>query len=123
MAVGLRAMIDSSLGRFEIAERGFLSAIDLARDNNDLRMRLVHRYAIELVRSERDPVAFLEPFALNAETENRYRVPLLATLATAYLHLGRAADALSAIETALSLVDPSVSDEIRARLYQQAAYV
>jgi ATP/maltotriose-dependent transcriptional regulator MalT len=123
MALGLRAMIDASLGRFDIAERAFLSAIDLAGENDDLRMRLVHRYAIELVRSEQNPVPFLEPFAFDARIENRHRVPLLATLATGYLHAGRAGDALSAINDALSLADSSVSDETRARLYQQAAYV
>ncbi len=123
MAAGLRAMIDASLGRFEIAERGFLTAIDLAESDDDVRMRLVHRYAIELVRSDRDCVAFLEPFALNAAIETRFRVPLLATLATGYVHVGRGADALSAIDQALALLSAAVSDETRARLYQQAAYV
>ena len=123
MAAGLRAMIDASLGRFEIAERGFLTAIDLAKNDDDIRMRLVHRYAIELVRSDRDCVVFLEPFAMSSAIEARYRVPLLATLATGYVHAGRGDDARSAIDRALALVDATVSDETRARLYQQAAYV
>lgn len=122
-ALGLRAMIDASLGRFEIAERAFLTAIDLAKDDADVRMRLVHRYAIELVRSDRDSVPFLEPYALDPHIEARYRVPLLGTLGTAYIHAGRGHDALTAIGTAMSLLDPSVGDETRARLYQQAAYV
>lgn len=122
-ALGLRAMIDASLGRFEIAERGFLTAIDLAKHDPDVRMRLVHRYAIELVRSDRDSVPFLEPYALDPHVEARYRVPLLGTLGTAYIHAGRGHEALNAIATAISLLDPSIPDETRARLYQQAAYV
>jgi DNA-binding CsgD family transcriptional regulator/tetratricopeptide (TPR) repeat protein len=48
---------------------------------------------------------------------------LLGTLATAYVHAGRADDALNAISCALALVNPSISGEVRARLYQQASYV
>jgi ATP/maltotriose-dependent transcriptional regulator MalT len=123
IAIGLRAMIDASLGRFEIAERGFLTAIDLAQTDDEVRMRLVHRYAIELVRSDRDCVAFLEPFSANNDIDARFRVPLLATLATGYVHAGRSKEALRAIDRAMGLLNPSVSDEVRARLYQQAAYV
>lgn len=123
MATGLRGMIDASLGRFEVAEGEFSAAIGLASGDDELRLRLVHRYAIELVRLDRDCVAFLEPYATREEIAASFRVPLLATLATAYLHAGRSEDALLAIDRALALVDGSVSDEARARLYQQAAYV
>jgi LuxR family maltose regulon positive regulatory protein len=122
-ALGLRAMLDANLGRFEIAERGFLTAIDLAKNDDDVRLRLVHRYAIELVRSDRDPIAFLEPHARDSGIDPRYRVPLLGTLATAYVHAGRSSDALTAIASAMSLLNQSISDEVRARLYQQASYV
>ncbi len=120
---GLRATIDASFGRFEIAEPSFLAAIAGAKDEPDLRLRLVHRYALELVRLGRDCVAFLEPYASDDALEARYRAPLLATLATGYLRVGRTGDALRAVDAALKLTDGSVADESRARLYQQAAYV
>lgn len=123
MLAGLRAMIDASLGRFEIAEHAFLAAIELAGDRRDLQLRLVHRYALELVRLGRDCVALLEPYAANEHIEPRYRAPLLATLATGYLRAGRPRDALRAIERALELLDAGVNGESRARIYQQAAYV
>ncbi len=122
-AIGLRAMIDASLGRFEIAEREFLAAIELAENDEDIRLRLVHRYAIERVRSDRDCIPFLEPFAGNRAIEARYRIPLLTTLATGYVHAGRGEEALRAIDHALTILDASISDETRARAFQQAAYV
>lgn len=123
MATGLRGMIDASLGRFEVAEPAYLAAIDLAAADTDLRLRLVHQYALELVRLDRDCVVLLEPYALDTAIEARYRAPLLATLATGYLRAGRAAEALGAADHALKLMDRSVTDESRARVYQQAAYV
>lgn len=123
MATGLRAMIDSSFGRFEIAEPAFLAAIELAGGNVTLRLRLVHRYALELVRLGRDCITFLEPYAQDGSIEARFRAPMLATLATGYSRAGRGQDALGAADAALKLIDSSVSDESRARIYQQAAYV
>lgn len=123
MIAGLRAMIDASLGRFEIAEPAFLAAIELASDNQDLRLRLVHRYALELVRLGRDCVGVLEPYAADGAIEAGYLAPMLATLATGYLRAARKTDALHAIDRALRLLDGSVTEEARARIYQQASYV
>jgi LuxR family maltose regulon positive regulatory protein len=121
--LGLRAMIDASLGRFEIAEHSFLAAIRGTAQNPELRMRLVQRYALELVRSDRDCVPFLEPYAQDGSIAPQYRVPLLGTIATGYVHRGEHAEARAAIQDALALLDSSLPDETRARLYQQAAYV
>src|SRR5579872_1043995 len=123
MLMGLRAMIDASRGRFEIAETAFLAAIDLAQGNDDLRLPLVHRYALELVRMDRDCVAFLEPYTQDGAADPRYRAPLLATLATGFLRAGRERDALDAIDRALRLQDASMPEDLRARVYQQASYV
>jgi ATP/maltotriose-dependent transcriptional regulator MalT len=123
MATGLRAMIDAGRGRFEVAEPAFLAAIELAHEDDDLRLRLVHRYAIELVRLDRDCVGFLESYTGDGAAHSRYRAPLLATLATGYLHAGRRKDAVDAIEAALQLLDASVAEDSRARIYQQASYV
>ncbi|HZZ64810.1 MAG TPA: LuxR C-terminal-related transcriptional regulator [Candidatus Baltobacteraceae bacterium] len=123
VAVGLRAMIDAGLGRFEIAQRDFLNAIAQTERDDELRMRLVHRYAIELVRSDHDCVQFLEPYALDERIDARYRVPLFGTLATGYLHAGKSAEALSVAQRGLAALDASISADITARLFQQAAYV
>jgi len=123
IATGLRAMIDASLGRFEVAEPAYLAAIKLAENDRRLRFHLVLQYAIELVRLDRACVALLEPYARDESIENAYRAPLLATLATGYLRAGRGAEALDTVHRALGLLDAGVSDEARTRIYQQSAYV
>lgn len=121
VALGLQATLEAARGHFEPADRGFVAAIAQAR-NDDLRLSLVHRYAIELVRQGRDCTELLEAHSGNPSTPAALRVPLLGTLATTYARASRQSDAAAAIETALAL-DPSVGDDVRARLYQQAAYV
>ena len=122
MLLALQAMIDASLGRIALAERGFLAAIDAAA-STDLRMRLVHRYTIELVRQERNCIDFLEPYATDASIPPHLRVPLLGTLATNYLQNNRSADAVRAIDEAIRLIDPSLGSEATARVFQQIAWV
>jgi LuxR family transcriptional regulator, maltose regulon positive regulatory protein len=119
--IGIRAMLDANLGRFDVAERGFVAAIERARDP-ELRARLVHRYAIELVRQDRDSLDLLEPYARDEALAPALRVPMLGTLATAYVRAGRMTDALVTARRALDLATP-LGDDLRARLYQQAAYV
>ena len=119
--IGVRAMLDANRGRFDVAERGFVAAIERA-DEVDLRIALVHRYAIELVRQDRDCVELLEPYANDDELALALRVPILGTLGTAYVRAGRIDDAVVAVGRALHLTE-SLDDDLRARLYQQAAYV
>ncbi len=119
--LGVRAMLDANRGRFDAAERGFVAALERVRDA-DLRIELVHRYAIELVRHDRDSVALLEPYAADDAVPLARRVPILGTLATAYVREGRYQDALVTMHRALDLAE-RVGDEVRARIYQQAAYV
>ncbi|HEV3086977.1 MAG TPA: LuxR C-terminal-related transcriptional regulator [Candidatus Elarobacter sp.] len=119
--IGVRAMLDANRGRFDVAERGFVAALERARAF-DLRVALVHRYAIELVRQGRDCLDLLEPYALDDQLAPAVRVPMLGTLATAYVRAGRIDDAIAAARRALDLAEP-LPDEVRARLYQQAAYV
>ena len=119
--VGVRAMLDAAAGRIDAAERGFVAAIESARDDA-LRIALVHRYAIELVRQDRDAVERLEPYAGDATIAAPLRVPMLGTLATAYVRAQRLDDAFVTIARALEL-SAALGDDERARLYQQAAYV
>ena len=120
-ALGLRAMLEASRGHFELAERGFVAAIERAEEP-DLRIALVHRYAIELVRHDRDCIGLLEPYAGDETVPLRLRVPILGTLATAYVRARRIDDAILTAERALDRIEP-FGDDVRARLYQQAAYV
>lgn len=122
MLLGVEAMIEASRGRFELAEPRFLAAIDKSAGDRKLQSTLLQRYAIELVRHDRDCVTLLEPYARDVSLEHGLRAPLLGTLATAYAGLGRYDEAASAIESALH--GPQTLDaSLTARLYQQAAYV
>ncbi|MBV8642598.1 MAG: helix-turn-helix domain-containing protein [Candidatus Eremiobacteraeota bacterium] len=118
--LGVRATLDANRGRFDVAEPGFIAAI--ARAEDPLRLALVHRYALELVRQERDCTALLEPYAHDEDVPPAQRVAILGTLATGYAHAGRVGDALAAARRALDRAD-ALGDDARARLYQQAAYV
>jgi len=119
--IGVRAMLDANRGRFDVAERGFVAAIERASEL-ELRIALVHRYAIELVRQDRECVDLLEPYARDETLALALRVPILGTLATAYVRAGRVDDAFTTIRRALDLLEP-LGDDVRARLYQQAAFV
>lgn len=119
--IGVRAMLDANLGRIDGAERRFVAAIERA-GAGELRIALVHRYAIELVRQDRDCVDLLEPYARDETLAPALRVPILGTLATAYVRAGQLDVASRTVRRALDLAEP-LGDDVRARLYQQAAYV
>ena len=122
-AAGLLAVIESGRGRFALVESRFVTAIDGARGDLSLKLTLVHRYAIELVRHERDCIALLEPYAFDESLTQGQRAPLLGTLATAYVRASRYHDAVATIERAIAGIDAGTSAEFTARLYQQAAFV
>jgi LuxR family maltose regulon positive regulatory protein len=119
--LGVQAMLEAGRGHFEVAERGFTAAIERAAEP-DLRIALVHRYAIELVRHDRDCIALLEPYAADDGVPPALRVPILGTLATAYVRARRIGDAVTTVERALGRIE-TFGDDVRARLYQQAGYV
>ncbi len=121
-ALGLQAALEGARGNAELAAGGFVAAIAQAH-RDDVRLELVHRYAIELVRQDRDCTALLEDHVRDAGVLPALRAPLLGTLATAYARASRVGEALESIGRALELTDPSMRDDVRARLYQQAAYV
>jgi ATP/maltotriose-dependent transcriptional regulator MalT len=119
--VGLQAALSAARGHADLARSQFAAAIERA-NAKDLRLALVHRYAIELVRQNRDCIELLEPHASDGNVPPQMRVPLLGTLATALAGRSRP-EAVATIATALDLLDPAADDDSRARLYQQAAYV
>lgn len=119
--LGLRAMLDASRGRYDLAEPRFVAALERAEDR-ELRASLVHRYAIELVRQGRDCIALLEPYGADETIPRALRLPILGTLATAYANAGRIDDAIWTIRDALDRGE-TIGDPMRAQLYHQAAYV
>lgn len=121
-ALGLQATLEAARGHFEPACHGFVAAIERA-NNEDLRLALVHRYAIELVRHGGDAIGLLEQHSSGEHAPATLRAPLLGTLATAYAQAGRFPEALTTIKIALDSIDPTLGDDARARLYQQAAHI
>lgn len=120
-ALGLRAVLEADHGRFAQAEPAFAAAIAAAGDEQ-LRATIVHRFALELVRNERDCLALLAPYAELSSLTPRLQVAILATLATGYVRAGDVTKAKVTIRRALDAVE-ALGDDVRVRIYQQAAYV
>ncbi|MBV8602317.1 MAG: hypothetical protein JO359_12200, partial [Candidatus Eremiobacteraeota bacterium] len=120
--LGAQALLEASRGHFDVAQPRLRAAIERA-ESTPLRIALVHRLAIELVRAERDCIELVEPFAFDETIERKLRLPLLGTLATAYARAGRIDGAVMAISRAIEQMEPGTDDDVRARLYQQAAFV
>ncbi|MBV9271819.1 MAG: hypothetical protein JO165_12045 [Candidatus Eremiobacteraeota bacterium] len=121
-ALALRATIDANTGNFERANRRFTIAIENAADRAE-RLRLAHRYGLELVRRNLPSVEFLESYAFNPQAPPESAVALRMTLATSYEQAGRYADASKIARESLSMLDPAMPQALQARVYQQAAYV
>lgn len=122
IVLGLRAMIEAGRGHFAAAEPLFVEAIAAAHDD-ELHLSLVHRYAIELVRRNRDTIPLLEQEAAKDGIPPQIQAPLLGTLATAYAASARANEARETIEEALHLGSSRLEERARARLFHQASYV
>ncbi len=120
--LAVKAISLSGRGHFDAAEREFLDAIARAVDA-EVRLSIVHRYAIELIRHDRDAIALLAPYAADERIAPARRVPLLGAYATALARAGLLDAAADVVAEALTLIDAGVSDAARARFYQQAAYV
>jgi ATP/maltotriose-dependent transcriptional regulator MalT len=120
----LKAIRDARFARFDSAEAWFQLAATAAAGNDDLRLQIVHRYALDLVRRGRvDVIDVLEPALQTAPSDHAF-VPLLyATLATAYALVDRFDDARGAIAAAMDHLRPDLPDALRTRAYHQAAYV
>ena len=121
-ALGVKAMLEAARGHFELAQRDFVDAIERAPDDA-MRLLLVHRYAIELIRQENSAIELLEPYLADMSLPPSVSVPMLATFATALARAGRTEEAVRSIGRAIESIDGTVDDVVRARFYQQAAYV
>lgn len=120
----LKAIRDARFARFDSAEAWFQLAIAATAGDDDLQLRIVHRYALDLLRRGRvDAIDVVEPAVRSAPPEHPFLPLLNATLATAYALVDRFADARTAIAAAMAGLGPELSDALRTRAYHQAAYV
>ena len=74
------------------------------------------------MRQDRDCVELLEPYARDEALPLALRVPISGTLATAYVRAAARRRRVRHMRGALDLLE-TLGDDVRARLYQQAAYV
>jgi ATP/maltotriose-dependent transcriptional regulator MalT len=122
-ALAVKASLESLYGKFDVAEAWFRLALDRISDESQ-RAEIVYRFAIDLVRRERDDaIELLRPVVSKMSHETPLAAPLLALLGTAYALNGQTAEAALAIDRALVLL-PGVSDRgARAKILHQAAFV
>ncbi|HEV8021008.1 MAG TPA: hypothetical protein VGP41_07065 [Candidatus Lustribacter sp.] len=120
----LKAIRDARFARFDSAEAWFQLAIAATAAGDDLQLRIVHRYALDLIRRGRvDAIDVLEPAVAAAPPDHPFTALLYATLATAYAIVGRFDDARTAIATAMRDLQGDLPAALRTRAYHQAAFV
>jgi ATP/maltotriose-dependent transcriptional regulator MalT len=120
----LKAIRDARFARFDSAEAWFQLAIAATAAGDDLQLRIVHRYALDLVRRGRvDVIEVLEPVVAAAPADHPFTALLSATLATAYALVDRFDDARTAIASAMRGLQAGLPAALRTRAYHQAAYV
>jgi len=123
VAIGMDAILASRRGDSDIAEQQYKRSIELAKDPLT-RAELVYRYCIDLVRAGREEaITLLEPYANDEDISITLRASIVATAATAYIKASNAVSAKRFIEQALTLLERSPSAILRAKIYQQAAFV
>jgi ATP/maltotriose-dependent transcriptional regulator MalT len=120
----LKAIRDARLVRFDSAEAWFQLAIAASADASDLRLRIVHRYALDLLRRGRvDGIELLESAIASAPADHELQPLLCSTLATAYAIVDRLSEAGALIASAMTRLKPDLPDALRTRAFHQAAYV
>jgi ATP/maltotriose-dependent transcriptional regulator MalT len=120
----LKAIRDARFARFDSAEAWFQLAIAATAAGDDLRLRIVHRYALDLVRRGRiDVIEVLEPAVAAAPPDHPFTALLYATLATAYAFVDRFDDARAAIAEATRGLQSDLPAALSTRAYHQAAFV
>lgn len=121
MATGVGAMLAAARGHAEVAERMYRSALALAGETPAAR-ELAYRFGLELVRRGADCEPLLAPIAASPDVPPALLAPILATLATGLAASGRREAAAAAMERALDVLGSVADDDVRARVFQQAAY-
>ncbi len=123
VSVALKAMAESRLGRYEIAEGWFQLAIDRAA-SPDLRAEISLQHGQHLLRSFRpEAVDVLAPLAADASLEADVRTYALAALGPALVARGELDRARRAADEALQRAARSAAKRLAAKVHHQAAFV
>ena len=124
MLLGLEAMLSSRRGQLDIAEPWFQLAIERATDAQT-RAEITYRYAVDLIRNGRSAacIPLLSAYADEDGVNPGLRASILATLATAQVLQGNAPAGQRYVEQALMLLERAPHAALRAKIYQQAAFV
>lgn len=128
--LSLRATLASYDGNFSAAAAFSERAVAAAADPAE-RLRLAHRFALELVKRNdtssaerlRRVVPVLTASTYDAATDLETRVEVLGTLALALMMLGDAEGARMRIAAALEAATASDDHRMQAAIYHQASYI
>ncbi|GAC1309137.1 MAG: hypothetical protein NVSMB21_15300 [Vulcanimicrobiaceae bacterium] len=121
--LAMKAMIESRLGRFDLAESWFQLSLERAVEAN-VRGRITYQYGVHLLRFLRpEAIELLERLAADAETATDLRCYAWSALGPALLFAGRSDEATEAAERALAFIEDAASSHLRARVFHQAAFV
>lgn len=122
--LALRAIVESRLGRFDVAESWFNQALRRSADDDVRMVEIKYLYACDLVRRDRlDAIELLSAHAYDDALPSKLRAELLSALGQALMLGGEANAAAAAIDKALELARDGQGDELRARVFTRAAYV
>ena len=122
VVLAIKAMSESTTGRFDTAESWFQLAIDRAAD--PLRAQISYQYGMHLLRFfRREAVGVFEALIADDRVSDTLRAYVLAALGPAYIFERRPADALRTTGEALELARIVATPHVLARAHHQAAYV
>lgn len=122
--IAMRAIAESRLGRFDVAESWFNQALNRTGKEDAAMIEIKYLYACDLVRRGRpDALDLIQKYADDDAMPDDLRAGVISLLAQTLILAGREAEAAAAIERALPLVEGHPDDALRARVYTRAAYV
>jgi LuxR family maltose regulon positive regulatory protein len=120
--LAIKAMSESSRGRFDTAESLFQLALGRAPDQ--LREQIAYQYGTHLLRFFRpEAVGVFESLTTAANVSEKLRAYALAALGPAYVFERRMDEAASAAKRALAISRTLGSPHVIAKSHFQAAYV
>jgi ATP/maltotriose-dependent transcriptional regulator MalT len=125
MLLAMRAIAESRLGRFDVAESWFNQALRHTGEDDAAMVEIKYLYACDLVRRYRpDALDLLRGHAGNTAISDELRAGVLSLLAQTWTLAGDSDRAQECIEKALRVLESSGADDaLRARVYTRAAYV